>query len=53
MIVHRNGHYEVRSEDGKKLLGKHKTNIEALKQLRAIEISKHAGEPGATKPNKK
>ena len=40
-IIHRNGEYIVTSEDGKKVLGKHDSKEEALKQLRAIEWSKH------------
>lgn len=53
MIKKENGSYNVYDKAGKKKLGSHKTHADALSQLRAIEISKHAGEPGATKPKKK
>ena len=33
--------WEVRSEDGSKLLGTHDTKEDAEKQLKAIEIAKH------------
>lgn len=43
----------VYNEAGTHLLGSHPNKESAMKQLQAIEISKHAGEPGATKPKKK
>ncbi len=45
-------HYVVYNHTGTKVLGKHGSAMGALKQLQAIEISKNAGEPGATKPKK-
>lgn len=53
MIREVNGQYEVTNKEGTKVLGTHKSKNDALKQLQAIEISKHAGEKGATKPKKK
>lgn len=42
MIIKKsNNRYEVRSKNGKKLLGIHKTRLEALRQMQAIEASKH------------
>jgi len=40
MIVKKNNKYQVKDSSGKKLLGEHSTRKEALRQLRAIEISK-------------
>lgn len=40
MIVKKNSKYQVRDSSGKKVLGEHSTRREALRQLRAIEISK-------------
>jgi len=34
-------HWVVRSETNNKVLGKHKTKQDALRQLRAIEANKH------------
>lgn len=40
-MIFRSGRtWEVRSEDGKKLLGKHPTYEEAVQQLRAVEVNK-------------
>lgn len=41
MIVKRGNKWEVRSEDGRRLLGSHPTKESAEKQLAAIEASKH------------
>lgn len=40
MIVKKKNKYEVRDSSGSKLLGSHATREAALRQLRAIEISK-------------
>lgn len=40
-VVKHGDEYWVTSEDGKKVLGKHKTKEDALKQLDAVEMSKH------------
>lgn len=33
--------YIVTNKTGSKILGKHKTKLEAIRQLQAIEINKH------------
>jgi hypothetical protein len=53
MIKKEGSNYNVYDSSGKKRLGTHKTHQSAIKQLQAIEISKHAGQAGATKPKKK
>jgi hypothetical protein len=45
--------YILYSADGKTILGHHRTRADALRQEQAIEIAKHAGERGATKPRGK
>lgn len=40
IVRHENGEWVVRTHDGKKVLGKHKTKAEADAQLRAIEANK-------------
>ncbi len=50
MIVKAGNRYLVKDKAGKMTLGSHGSHAEALAQLRAIEISKHRNEPGATKP---
>lgn len=40
-IVHQNGEWLVKTKDGKKTLGRHKSKADARKQLSAIEINKH------------
>ena len=40
-LVKRDGKWEVRSEDGSKILGTHDTKEEAEKQLQAIHINQH------------
>lgn len=52
MIVKVGKKFLVKNEAGTKILGTHPTHEAAFKQLQAIEISKHAGEPGATQPKK-
>lgn len=42
MIRKRDGKYVVLNSTGTKVLGKHSTRAKALKQLRAIEASKHS-----------
>ena len=41
MIRRRNGKFQVVTSDGGRVLGTHDTKDEALKQLRAVEASKH------------
>lgn len=41
MIRRRNGKFQVVTSDGSRVLGTHDTKDEALKQLRAVEASKH------------
>lgn len=41
MIRRRNGKFQVVTRDGSRVLGTHDTKDEALKQLRAVESSKH------------
>jgi len=52
-IVKRGKKWCVISSDKSKTLGCHGTRAEALKQLQAVEISKHRKEPGATQPRKR
>jgi hypothetical protein len=40
MILKKKNKYEVRSKDGKQLLGVHSSRLSALRQLKAIEINK-------------
>ena len=53
MIKKKGDKWQVMNHDGTKVLGTHGDRESALKQLQAIEISKHSGEPGATKPRVK
>lgn len=53
MIKHENSEWNVYTEDGKHKLGSHPDKASAMKQLQAIEISKHQHDKGATKPKKK
>lgn len=41
MIVKRGNAWQLRSKDGARLLGKHKSKADALQQERAIQIAKH------------
>lgn len=43
MIRKEGNQWVVRTSDGSKVLGRHLTKEEALKQLRAIEVSKQSG----------
>jgi hypothetical protein len=40
MIVREGGKYVVKAKDGSRVLGKHHSKRQAIKQLQAIEISK-------------
>ncbi|EON7637299.1 hypothetical protein FOI42_RS03920 [Escherichia coli] len=42
-IQKRGNEWVVTDHTGKKVLGRHPTRKEALKQLRAVEFSKHGG----------
>ena len=42
-IVHRDGKWIVTNKSGTKVLGSHSNKKDAVKQLQAIEISKHGG----------
>lgn len=53
MIKKVGNEWGVFTHDGKHLIAKHPSKQGAMKQLQAIEISKHQHEPGATKPKKK
>lgn len=53
MIRKKGNSWQVLNHDGTKVEGTHPDRESAVKQLQAIEISKHAGEPGATKPRVK
>lgn len=53
MIKHESGSWNVYNKAGTKKLGSHPNKAKAMAQLRAIEISKHKNEPGATQPKKK
>jgi hypothetical protein len=52
MIKHEGNSWNVYTEDGTKKLGSHPSKQAAMKQLQAIEISKHQHEKGATKPKR-
>jgi len=41
MIVKRSGKFVVTTKSGNRTLGRHSTREKALRQLRAIEASKH------------
>lgn len=53
MIKHEKGKWNVYNESGTHQLGSHDSKEEAVKQLQAIEISKHQHEKGTTKPKRK
>ena len=53
MIKREGSRFNVYDEAGKKKLGSHPTRAQAVKQLQAIEISKHRHDKGATQPRRK
>lgn len=42
MIQRRGGKYRVVTKDGSRVLGEHDSKDDALRQLRAVEASKHS-----------
>ncbi|MEM5804210.1 MAG: hypothetical protein QW350_05755 [Candidatus Aenigmatarchaeota archaeon] len=51
IVKNEKGEYEVRSKDGKKLLGKYKTKKEAEERLRQVEYFKRKRKSKSDSPS--